>query len=430
MRRLLRVPGFRVPGFRVQGAKPQAFGGRDLAIDATRGVAIWSMISLHFAAGTIAASPTHLFPYVDGMSAFVLLSGLVLGIVYQRWIGRFGLGYAYRRIGKRLVVLYLCQLTISLAAVAASYAVDARTFRHLAFLPPGPSLETKLWWAASMRYLPSGGNILLLYLILMGLAALLLPLLARRLWPVVLVASLALFATTVIWPTGTHGTGPTTIESFPGGPPIQNWAAWQVLFIPAIVIGWKWTDWQIPERIDRLLLPLIVVTLLVGVTVDDLVMSEDLRPHLVLLIDKVDLGPVRAILAFLAVTCVYGVFRAVLRWLRRDLLRPLVATGARSLDSYVLQALCLLAVPILVVDRPWKPSLAIAIAVAVFAACWVWADLRTRWGVDKLHRAPMLLAASVQHAWASARNGERRDEQAGQEQAELDRRADSERSRR
>ncbi|NLG47179.1 OpgC domain-containing protein, partial [Gordonia sp. (in: high G+C Gram-positive bacteria)] len=70
--------------------------GRDLAIDATRGVAIWSMISLHFAAGTIVAAPTHEYPYVDGMSAFVLLSGLVLGIVYQRWVARLGFAYAYR----------------------------------------------------------------------------------------------------------------------------------------------------------------------------------------------------------------------------------------------------------------------------------------------------------------------------------------------
>ncbi|MGB6038527.1 MAG: OpgC domain-containing protein [Gordonia sp. (in: high G+C Gram-positive bacteria)] len=410
-------------------------GGRDLAVDATRGVAIWSMISLHFSAGTIAARPTHLFPYVDGMSAFVLLSGLVLGIVYQRWIGRFGLGYAYRRIGKRLFVLYLCQLLISLAAVAASYLDDARTFRRLAILPPGPSLGTKLEWSFTLRYLPSGGNILLLYLILMGLAALILPIMARRLWPLVLGASLVLFAATMIWPTGTHGTGPTTIQSFPGGPPIQNWAAWQVLFIPALVIGWKWDAWRVPERIDRFLAPLLMVTLIVGITVEDLMMMPSLRPHLVLLVDKVDLGPVRAVLAFLVVTCVYGVFRVVLRWLRRDLLRPLVATGARSLDSYVLQALCLLAVPTLIVDRPWKPSLAVAIAVAVFAACWVWAEIRTRLGVDKLHRAPMLLAASVQHAWVSSRNGglkdgEQRDEPAGQAQAGIDRRTDVERSRR
>ncbi|MBM7368570.1 OpgC domain-containing protein [Gordonia hydrophobica] len=409
----------------------RSHSGRDRAIDATRGLAIWSMISLHFAAGTVVAAPTHAFPYVDGMSAFVLLSGLVLGIVYQRWVTAHGLTYALRRLVRRVATLYACQLFLSLVAVAAAQAIAPRTFRRLAHLPPDADPATQLEWAATLRYLPSGGNILALYLLLMAAALAVVPLLAKRLWPVVLGGSLALFAATMIWPTGPHGTSALTITAFPGGPPVQNWAAWQVLFIPAIVIGWRWDAWRVPERIDRRLGLIIAITIVVGLTVDDALMSDDLRPHLVLLIDKVDLGPARALLSFLVVTCVYGTFRAALRWMRRDLLRPLVVTGARSLDSYVVQAVCLLAIPILVVDRPWKPSLAIVIALAVFAACWVWAELRTRWGVDKLHRAPMLLAASVKNAWAArqARNGERETserqreggEQAGQEASRLHR---------
>lgn len=69
-------------------------GNRDLAIDATRGVAIWSMVTAHFATDAPLASPTHAFPYVDGMSAFVMLSGIVLGLVYQRWVNRYGLRFA------------------------------------------------------------------------------------------------------------------------------------------------------------------------------------------------------------------------------------------------------------------------------------------------------------------------------------------------
>ncbi|WP_274378033.1 OpgC domain-containing protein [Gordonia neofelifaecis] len=191
--------------------------------------------------------------------------------------------------------------------------------------------------------------------------------------------------------------------------------------MPALVIGWNWDRWRVAELIDRWLVGLLVICMLVGLTVEDMVGSEDLRGHVVLLIDKVDIGPARVVLSFLVVTCVYGVFRAVLRWSCRDLLRPLVSTGARSLDSYVLQAVCLLAIPILIVDRPWKPTLAIVIAVAVFAACWAWAEFRTRLGVDKLHRAPMLIVTSIADTWAGrgrrarGRNGERSDEQAGQE---------------
>lgn len=384
---------------------------RDLAIDATRGLAIWSMISLHFAAGTVVAAPTHAYPYVDGMSAFVLLSGLVLGLVYQRWVARLGFAYAYRRLAQRLAVLYVCQLFLSLLAVAASETIAPATFSELTRLPARESLATKLEWALTMQYLPSGGNILVLYLVLMASALVLIPLLAQRLWPLVLGASLLVFGSTMVWPTGTRGTSAFTIDAFPGGPPIQNWAAWQILFVPAVVIGWQWDRWRIAERIDRLLVPLILVAVIAGLIVEDLVTSPAWRPHLVLLVDKVDLGPVRTVLSFLVVACVYGVFRVVLRWTSRDLLRPLVSTGARSLDSYVLQAVCLLAIPIVIVDRPWKPWLAAGIALAVFAACWAWAELRTRWRVEKLHRVPAQLIAAVRKAWARARNGERRSGQ-------------------
>jgi len=327
----------------------------------------------------------------------------------------------------------VCQLFLSLLAVAASERLAPAEFRTLAHLPGRESLATKLEWALTMRYLPSGGNILVLYLLLMASALVLIPLLARGLWPLVLGASLLLYASTLVWPTGTRGTNFFTVDAFPGGPPIQNWAAWQILFVPAVVIGWRWDRWRVAERIDRALVPLILVAVVAGLTVERIVTSLDLRPHLVLLVDKVDLGPVRAGLSFLVVACVYGAFRAVLRWMRRDLLRPLVATGARSLDSYVLQAVCLLAIPIFVVDRPWKPVLASAIALAVFGACWAWAELRTRFGVEKLHRAPVQVIAAVGHTWARARNGERRSErqrqrgrprngeQAGQARSRVDR---------
>ena len=167
---------------------------RDLAIDATRGVAIWSMITAHFALGMRIAEPTHSFPYVDGMSAFVLLSGFVLGLVYQRWIERHGLRFAYRRLTKRIVVLYVCQLTIALVAVAAAMAGH----RWLTLLLPIDGWLDGIRSALAMDYLPSGGNILLLYMVLMASAYVVFPLLMRGWWPVVLGASVALSAQAMV----------------------------------------------------------------------------------------------------------------------------------------------------------------------------------------------------------------------------------------
>ncbi len=347
------------------------------------------MVSLHFADGTRVAEPTHLFPYMDGMSAFVLLSGLVLGIVHRRWNERFSLRYSLDRLIRRIVVLYVCQLTISLCALAVASATGPREFRRLAGLPERSDLLTEFWWAVTMRYLPSGGNILLLYLILMILALAVIPAMVRGWWPVIAAGSLALYVASVWW------TAPwMNLTSFPDGAQTQNWASWQVLFMLALVVGWNWAAWRLPERIDAALPVLIAVSLAVGYTVRDVIRSRDVLPHALTMVDKIDLGPVRVVVAFLVSATLYGLFRLVLRWTSRDVLRPLVSTGARSLDSYVLQAVALLAVPTLLVARPWSPSTAMIIAVVVFAACWAWAEFRARFGIDKLHRIPSRVARS------------------------------------
>lgn len=360
--------------------------GRDLAIDAVRGLAIWSMVSLHFADGTWAARPTHSFPYVDGMSAFVLLSGLVLGIVHRRWTQRFSLRYSMTRLVRRIAVLYVCQAFIGLVAVWVATEMSGREFRAIAVLPHRPDTWSKIEWALTLRYLPSGGNILLMYLILMVIATGAIALLVRGLWPVVAAASVALYVSSQAWPSSWM-----MIHSAPDWYGVQNWAAWQIVFMLALVVGWQWESWRIPDRIDVALPVLIAVSLALAFTIQDVIRSEGLLPHASFLIDKVYLGPVRVVASFLVVTTLYGVFVRVLRWARSDVLRPLVSTGARSLDAYVIQATCLLVIPAVLIERPWSQALAICVALAVYAVCWAWAEARTRFGIDKLHRLPARL---------------------------------------
>ena len=360
---------------------------RDLAIDATRGLAIWSMISLHFANGMLIARPTHSFPTVDGMSAFILLSGLVLGLVYRRWIDRFTLGYAYRRLAKRLVVLYVAQVTISLVAVWACAALTSDEFGLITGLPADLDLAQQLWWTVTLRFLPSGGSILVVYLILMALAFVVLPLLQRGAWAPVLGFALAGYAISQAavehpW---------MTVYSYPGHGPIQNWLAWQALFVPALVVGWKWDDWRIPERLDRALPYLVVATVAVG-----LLLRQGKKAGWLYsdqsLTDKVDLGPIRLAAAWLVIPTVYVVFRRLLQWWRRDWLQPLVLVGARSLDSYVIQAVALIAIPTLLVMRPWNEPLSTVITLAVFGVCWAWSWFRRRWQIDRLHRLPVIIS--------------------------------------
>ncbi|AZG43925.1 OpgC domain-containing protein [Gordonia insulae] len=359
---------------------------RDLAIDATRGLAIWSMISLHFAAGTHIAAPTHAFPYVDGMSAFVLLSGLVLGLVYRRWIERISLRYAYVRLTKRLVTLYVCQLSIALVAVAAALAGH----RWLTLLLPVEDWGQGLELAFGMRYLPSGGNILLLYMVLMASAYALFPMLVRGWWIAIVTGSLALYIISMLWSPDWF-----YLTAYMAGPRIQNWAAWQVMFVPAVVVGWKWRDWHVPDLIDRWLPAFVAVALAVALVLHFAIDTGRLMRFEPAVADKLDFRPARAIGAWVAVPAIYGIFRMLLRWWHKDWLRPLVMTGTRSLDSYVLQAMALVLVPIHIAHRPWSTLTTTCVALAVFGLCWAWAEFRDACRIDKLHRLPVILAARI-----------------------------------
>lgn len=354
-------------------------GNRDLAIDATRGVAIWSMVTAHFATDAPLASPTHAFPYVDGMSAFVMLSGIVLGLVYQRWATRHGLRYAYVRLAKRIAVLYVCQLVIALVAVAAALAGH----RWLTLLLPVDGWIDGIWLSVTMQYLPSGGNILLLYMVLMVSAFALFPLLQRGWWAWTVAASLALYALSLVWSPDWF-----YVSAYQAAPHIQNVAGWQIMFIPSVVIGWNWSRWRVPEFIDRWLVVIVAVAATVALFFHygvDVGPWAHLEPAIA---DKLDFRPARAIGAYLAIPAIYGVFRLLLRWWHHDWLRPLVMTGTRSLDSYVIQAIALVVVPIHIAHRPWDTITMQAVALLVFGICWAWAEFRYFTHIDKLHKVP------------------------------------------
>jgi len=360
------------------------------------------MIAAHFAGRkSMLAYPTHAYPYVDGMAAFVLLSGLVFGIVYGGWIDRRGWGFTYRRLGKRLVVLYLCQVLICLVAVAAGMA----GYYQLVRLRPVGDAGTGIGLALLLRYLPSGGDILLMYLVFLAVAGLLLPLLRRGLGWLVLAGSVGLYAVSQI-----HSPAWFAITSSPGrawighpdwsdwwtiafgGLPIQNWAAWQIMFFPALVIGWYWRRWKIDEALIRWLPWLLASSaalwcfLYFGFKTGP---WHHIEPSIA---DKVDFRVARVLASWLVVATLYALFAWLVPRLRRvNLLRPLIMTGARSLDSYVLQAVALVAIPIFLLARPWSHWATSAITLAVFGLCWAWAEFRRSLAVDKLHRLPVIV---------------------------------------
>ena len=103
---------------------------------------------------------------------------------------RRGGPFTYRRLGKRLVVLYLCQLVICLVAVAAGMA----GYYSLVRLRPVGDAGTGIGLSLLLRYLPSGGDILLMYLVFLAVAGLFAAAAATRIGWLILVTSIALYA--------------------------------------------------------------------------------------------------------------------------------------------------------------------------------------------------------------------------------------------
>lgn len=160
------------------------------------------------------------------------------------------------------------------------------------------------------------------------------------------------------------------------------------MFIPSVVIGWNWSRWRVPEFIDRWLVVIVAVAATVALFFHygvDVGPWAHLEPAIA---DKLDFRPARAIGAYLAIPAIYGVFRLLLRWWHHDWLRPLVMTGTRSLDSYVIQAIALVVVPIHIAHRPWDTITMQAVALLVFGICWAWAEFRYFTHIDKLHKSP------------------------------------------
>ncbi|CAM5518818.1 OpgC protein OS=Tsukamurella paurometabola (strain ATCC 8368 / DSM / CCUG 35730 / CIP 100753/ JCM 10117 / KCTC 9821 / NBRC 16120 / NCIMB 702349 / NCTC 13040) OX=521096 GN=Tpau_0075 PE=4 SV=1 [Tsukamurella paurometabola] len=352
-------------------------------MDAARGLAVFSMITGHFDEGAFLSWPTHEIPYFDGASAFVLLSGLILGVVHRRWVDRDGgCSTSRERLARRITVIYVCQVLLSGLAAIVSLVWPPAT--HLGLRPIHETSHPVLD-IVTLRYLPAGGDVLALYFVLMCAALILIPVLRKGWWKPILVFSLALYIWAMLQPPAWF-----LLPNENAAGATADWCAWQALFVPALVVGWKWHDWRVSEVMVK---SRVVVVLLLGtaaVFVGGRAVSR--TPAADMLGAKIEFGPARVIAAWVVLPAVIAVVTLLLRypWFRRAS-HPFVVVGTRSLDSYVLQALLLMTLPVVVI-QPWGPGPATGITLAVLVLCWAWAEFRTWAGWAKLHRIPSRFA--------------------------------------
>jgi hypothetical protein len=212
-------------------------GSRDYRIDWLRGLAMTCVIINH----TQLPSLLSWFSYerlwvVTAAEVFVVLSGIVLGMVYGRRAARNGWASAVRGLTRRAAFLYVTFVAVTVSVLALSaIGVDLHALapsgghgRPWFFAPR--TMDASAWRdVLLMRAGPWAFEIIGLYVWLVAAAVPCLWLLRRGSWRLLLAASWTLYLWNRLDP---HA---LTTASFESAFPLL---AWQVLFVHGIAIGY------------------------------------------------------------------------------------------------------------------------------------------------------------------------------------------------
>jgi enterochelin esterase-like enzyme len=203
--------------------------GRDLRIDLLRGFAVVAMVVDHIAGPSFfyAVTGGNRF-YTSAAEGFIFISGLVMGLVYQRLIDRDGLGPSLRRAIERSATLYLLTITLTLLFVPLSEILPLHWAQGLDFSRPAEFVVSVLTLHRTYYLV----DIPLLYTLLIIISPLALTLLSQGRTALVITASWLLWAAYQFFPE--QADVPWAIA----GNYLFFLAAWQVLFFTGLSLGW------------------------------------------------------------------------------------------------------------------------------------------------------------------------------------------------
>ncbi|HZO33387.1 MAG TPA: OpgC domain-containing protein [Chloroflexota bacterium] len=210
-----------------------ADGRRDLRLDFLRGYAVFAMISDHVAGISWFSPFTGGNRFVTSAAeGFVLLAGLVLGMVYGPRIARDGWLAAADPILRRAAVLYGVTVGLTLIFVALFQFTELRLWLDRTYgLGLADPVELVVG-TLTLHFVYHGTDILLLYCVLIAVSPLLLLFLSRGRWPLVLAGSWFIWLAHQFYPA--QVAIPWTVTNayyFPV-------AGWQVIFVSALIVGY------------------------------------------------------------------------------------------------------------------------------------------------------------------------------------------------
>ncbi|MFB9264277.1 OpgC domain-containing protein [Bradyrhizobium erythrophlei] len=311
--------------------------GRDLRIDACRGIALWCIFLDHVPNNIGSWLTLRNYGFSDAAEVFMFMSGVTCALAYGRARQHEGWNGVISRSLRRGWDIYAAFLLLTLACVIMIYLAggddlaDASNTRVL-LEHPGATLAH----AVILQYRPVNADVLPIFVLLHLLFAPLLWLLLRR--PnATLGASFALYVLVYVfgW----------TVPAWPSSHWAFNPMAWQLL----VVLGAWWMiagERVRPWIISRTALVVAVLYLLVSLFI---ALSGHIKPleavvpvalaKLVHSSDKSNLDPMR-LLHFLAIA-VLAVRLVPPDWpaLKTPLLRSMIRCGQNSLPIYCLGVL-------------------------------------------------------------------------------------------
>jgi hypothetical protein len=331
-------------------AAPARLVVRDRVLDALRGLFIVMMVSSHLSDQTLSYTLLHVPRWFSGAEGFVLLSGVVLGIV-DRAREQAGEWSASRRILRRAGQIYLVHCALTLSLFVAHEAIGQPPFvPSVAALGGWPATLVAI---ANLSAQPRFMDTLPLYVLLLAAA------------PVVLAAArrggswVALAGSITLWLIAQGSPGFLVLSDPLFGSDAFRLPAWQLLFVVGLLAGHHRAALTAAIRPYRAAIIAVAATVLSVA----FVLAQLERPAIdrspvevsLAMLSKPNLGLVRLLTFFSFIVVAYPLVQRIERHpgLGR-MLGPLQTIGRRSLASFIV--LVVLTVVFIVGGGPTLPT--------------------------------------------------------------------------
>ena len=354
---------------------PPATHSRIVVLDAIRAVAIISMVIGHVANYSFLWRTSHATYYVwDGAQLFMLVSGVVVGVVHHRIVQRQGARASYVKLAKRAGLLYVIHVLLVLLGIALSYGVPGPWTAD--FRPAGVATwQEAVGWSLLLQANPIYINFLGSYVLILLAAIPVVALLRRGRVRLLLVLTAVVYVVGLVAPSAfTLRNGPDSLAGF-------NNATWFVLFVSGMIAGWYWHRWHVAQRLVSR--PVMTVTsilfalMLVAVVID--ITSPAMLGPVDWWFDKDVMAPGRLLASWVFFVLLFRVATWIdaRSWGSR-IIEPAAVLGGRALDAVVILTVASIVLPVLT-QQPSSSRLAQVLALVVLGLCWAWAYARHAW---------------------------------------------------